>query len=305
MRLPRAQESVMGISGRSLRIRSLGLPRWLLLSALLAAMLPLAARPPEASASPPGSHQVVVHLFEWKWTDVARECTTVLGPKGYGGVQVSPPQEHVVLPDRGYPWWQRYQPISYQLTTRSGSRQQFADMVAAYHNDLLSLGVDGFRIDAAKHMPAADIANILSRLSRLAYIYQEVIFGAGEPIQPNQYEGNGDLLEFRYGQTIGGAFKGGQIAGLQGLGTQSGWELSGKALVFTDNHDTQRSGAVNILTYKDGQTYTLANVFELAWPYGTPVIMSSFSFSNNDAGPPGDGIDTTRDVSCGNGWVCE
>ena len=33
--------------------------------------------------------------------------------------------------------------------------------------------------------------------------------------------------------------------------------------------------------------------------------MSSFSFSNNDAGPPGDGIDTTRDVSCGNGWVCE
>ncbi|PYV33258.1 MAG: ATPase, partial [Acidobacteria bacterium] len=177
--------------------------------------------------------------------------------------------------------------------------------LAAYLNDLLSLGVDGFRIDAAKHMPAADIANILSRLSRLAYIYQEVIFGAGEPIQPNQYEGNGDLLEFRYGQTIGGAFKGGQIAGLQGLGTQSGWEPSGKALVFTDNHDTQRSGAVNILTYKDGQTYTLANVFELAWPYGTPVIMSSFSFSNNDAGPPGDGIDTTRDVSCGNGWVCE
>jgi len=386
----------MGISGRSLRIRSLGLPRWPLLPALLAAMLPLAARPPEAGASPPDSHQVVVHLFEWKWTDVARECTTVLGPKGYGGVQVSPPQEHVVLPDRGYPWWQRYQPISYQLTTRSGSRQQFADMVAACHaagvkvyadavinhmaggwpagtvgsagssfghydypgiyqvqdfhhcgrngnddianygdawevqncelvdladlatdtdyvrgrlasylNDLLSLGVDGFRIDAAKHMPAADIANILSRLSRPAYIYQEVIFGAGEPIQPNQYEGNGDLLEFRYGQTIGGAFKGGQIAGLQGLGTQSGWEPSGKALVFTDNHDTQRSGAVNILTYKDGQTYTLANVFELAWPYGTPVIMSSFSFSNNDAGPPGDGIDTTRDVSCGNGWVCE
>jgi len=114
----------MGISGRSLRIRSLGSPRWLLLPALLAAMLPLAARPPEAGASPPGSHQVLVHLFEWKWTDVARECTTVLGPKGYGGVQVSPPQEHVVLPDRGYPWWQRYQPISYQLTTRSGSRQQ-------------------------------------------------------------------------------------------------------------------------------------------------------------------------------------
>jgi alpha-amylase len=386
----------MGIPGRSIRIRSIRSSRWLLVLALLAAMAQLVSRPPQAAASPPGSHQVVVHLFEWKWTDVARECTTVLGPKGYGGVQVSPPQEHIVLPDRGFPWWQRYQPISYQLVTRSGNRQQFADMVAACHaagvqvyadavinhmaggwpagtvgsagssfshynypgiyqvqdfhhcgrngnddianygdafevqncelvdladlatdtdyvrgrlaaylNDLLSLGVDGFRVDAAKHMPAGDIANIESRLSRSAYVYQEVIFGAGEPIQPNQYEGNGDLLEFRYGQTIGGAFKGGQLASLQNLGSQGGWEPGNKAVVFTDNHDTQRSGAGNILTYKDGQTYTLANVFELAWPYGTPVIMSSFSFSNNDAGPPSNGGGSTADVSCGNGWVCE
>ncbi|NEE40306.1 glycosidase, partial [Streptomyces sp. SID7982] len=34
--------------------------------------------------------------------------------------------------------------------------------IAGYLNDLLSLGVDGFRIDAAKHMPAADLANIKS-----------------------------------------------------------------------------------------------------------------------------------------------
>jgi alpha-amylase len=177
--------------------------------------------------------------------------------------------------------------------------------LAAYLNDLLALGVDGFRIDAAKHMPPGDIANIGSRLSRPAYVYQEVIYGAGEPIQPNQYEGNGDLLEFRYGTTIGAAFKGGQLASLSSLGSQSGWEPSGKALVFTDNHDTQRSGAGNILTYKDGQVYTLANVFELAWPYGTPVVMSSFAFTDTDAGPPSDGGDTTRRVSCGSGWVCE
>ena len=31
---------------------------------------------------------VYVHLFEWKWTDVARECETFLGPKGYTAVQV-------------------------------------------------------------------------------------------------------------------------------------------------------------------------------------------------------------------------
>ncbi|MEE3918079.1 alpha-amylase family glycosyl hydrolase [Micromonospora sp. BRA006-A] len=32
--------------------------------------------------------------------------------------------------------------------------------LAAYLNDLLSLGVDGFRLDGSKHMPAADIAAI-------------------------------------------------------------------------------------------------------------------------------------------------
>ena len=36
-----------------------------------------------------------VHLFEWKWSDVATECEQFLGPKGYSAVQVSPPQEHI------------------------------------------------------------------------------------------------------------------------------------------------------------------------------------------------------------------
>ena len=33
-------------------------------------------------------HDVIVHLFEWKWMDIADECETYLGPKGFGGVQV-------------------------------------------------------------------------------------------------------------------------------------------------------------------------------------------------------------------------
>lgn len=33
-------------------------------------------------------HSVIVHLFEWKWLDIARECEQFLGPTGYGGVQV-------------------------------------------------------------------------------------------------------------------------------------------------------------------------------------------------------------------------
>lgn len=31
----------------------------------------------------------MVHLFEWKWDDIAAECENFLGPYGYAGLQVS------------------------------------------------------------------------------------------------------------------------------------------------------------------------------------------------------------------------
>ena len=35
-----------------------------------------------------GNRTTIVHLFEWRWQDVAEECDKFLGPQGYGGVQV-------------------------------------------------------------------------------------------------------------------------------------------------------------------------------------------------------------------------
>ena len=32
---------------------------------------------------------VIVHLFNWKWTDIAAECERFLGLRGFCGVQVS------------------------------------------------------------------------------------------------------------------------------------------------------------------------------------------------------------------------
>ncbi|MBA2669040.1 MAG: hypothetical protein H0U67_01550, partial [Gemmatimonadetes bacterium] len=94
---------------------------------------PPGGRPVLASAYRPSGQaaagDVFVHLFEWRWTDIATECESVLGPAGYHAVQVSPPQEHIVL--AGHPWWVRYQPVSYSLgRSRSGTRAEFTDMVS-------------------------------------------------------------------------------------------------------------------------------------------------------------------------------
>ncbi|MEE6260461.1 alpha-amylase [Plantactinospora sonchi] len=363
----------------------------LALAASLAATLtvPVGASPP-ATAAPPGTRDVIVQLFEWNWPSVAAECQSFLGPRGYGYVQVSPPQEHI----RGQQWWVAYQPVSYRIESRRGTRAQFQAMVttchnagvkvivdavvnhmsavgtgtgwagggytpytypgiyqsqdfhhcgrngnddianyhdryevqncelvgladlatgtgyvrdrlAAYLNDLLSLGVDGFRLDASKHMPAADIGALRSRLSRPAYLVQEVIHGAGEPIQPGEYVGNGDVHEFRYGKDLGRVFRRERLAYLNNLGEPWGYLGSGSAVVFTDNHDTQRDGG-DVLTYRDNGIYALANAFMLAWPYGSPAVMSSYEFGNRDQGPPSDGNGKTSDTTCySNGWRCE
>ncbi|MEU6776485.1 alpha-amylase family protein [Streptomyces sp. NPDC046759] len=336
-----------------------------------------------AEASPPGSKDVTAVLFEWNYASVARECTTTLGPAGYGYVQVSPPAEHI----QGSQWWTSYQPVSYRIAGRLGDRATFKNMIdtchaaglkvvvdtvvnhmsagsgtgtgtggstyskydypglysypdfddctsqvtnyqdrwnvqhcelvgladldtgeeyvrktiAGYMNDLLSLGADGFRIDAAKHIPAEDLANIKSRLTNPSvYWKQEVIYGANEAVQPSEYTGNGDVQEFRYAYDLKRVFTNEKLAYLTNFGEGWGYLSSSVAGVFVDNHDTERNGST--LNYKDGANYTLANVFMLAWPYGAPDINSGYEWSDADAGPPNNG---QVNACWQDGWKCQ
>ena len=320
---------------------------------------------------PVNAQTTFVHLFEWQWNDIASECENVLGPKGYAAVQVSPPQKSVA----GSFWWTRYQPVSYSIEGRSGTRAEFASMVArckavgvdiyvdavinhmaagnrnfpevpysvndfhtctsnidytnawqvqncdlvglndlktesdyvrgkiaAYMNDLLSMGVAGFRIDAAKHMPSADIANIVSRLNGNPYIFQEVIGAANEPITPAQYTYISDVTEFNFSNTLGHYFKGrAPLKDLRNIGVWSGWLASSDAVTFVANHDNQRQNTSNIVTHKDGMNVNnIAHVFMLAFPYGYAEVMSSYDWTNHDQGPP-----TSAASNCNNGWLCE
>ncbi|MEV6304454.1 carbohydrate-binding module family 20 domain-containing protein [Actinoplanes sp. NPDC051861] len=173
--------------------------------------------------------------------------------------------------------------------------------IAGYMNDLASLGVDGFRIDAAKHMSAGDLSGIKSKLSNTgAYWKQEVIFGAGEAVQPTEYTGTGDVQEFRFARDLKRVFLNENLAYLSNFGTAWGYLPSNQAAVFVDNHDTERVG--DTLNYKNGSAYTLAQVFTLAWPYGAPDVNSGYEFSDHDAGPPNGG---TVNACYADGWKCQ
>lgn len=367
--------------------------RWLVIIAALATTAcsdneqPVTVSEPESTA-PAG---VFVQLFEWSWPDVAAECETFLGPAGYAAVQVSPAQEHVVGPE----WWVRYQPVSYQIESRGGTRAEFADMVrrcadagvdiyadtltnhmasvgtgvgvagspyteysypvpydfddfhhcgrydddvirdyqdlweiqncmlgtladldtgnpsvqgkiASYLNDLLSLGVAGFRMDAAKHISLEDIHGILQLVDGDPLVFQEIIDRGGEAIDAHAYLSNGRVTEFKYPMAMVEAFEKGILSSLTGFDTQPGWLPADQTIVFVDNHDLQRghAGPAEILNYKDGAHYNVAVAFMLAYPYGYPMVMSSYYFDDSDQGPPASSPSDATD-GCDEAWVCE
>ena len=365
-------------------------------AALIASLLVAACGEGEQQQQVPSSARSVtagtfVQLFEWHWPDIATECEDFLGPAGYAAVQISPPNEHITGPA----WWTRYQPVSYKLESRSGTRAEFADMVtrcadagvgiyadaitnhmagfeagsgvagsaysefnypvpyeyddfhhcgrydddrirdyqdlweiqncqlgtlddldtgkpsvqskiAAYLNDLMSLGVAGFRLDAVKHVAHKEVTEILQQVEGDPFIFQEVIDPGGEPIDSKNYLENGMVTEFKFPRVIVEAFKHGNPDALTDFSSQPGWLPADQAIVFVDNHDLQRghAGGSVIVNYEDGEHYNLAVAFMLAYPYGYPMVMSSYRFEGDGQGPPNSSpLDDSS--GCGQDWVCE
>ncbi|MFI9001780.1 carbohydrate binding domain-containing protein [Streptomyces sp. NPDC053541] len=353
----------------------------------LASPLVAPAHPAAALPDANGAKKVTAVLFEWNFASIARECTRTLGPKGYGFVQVSPPQERI----QGSSWWTGYQPVSYKIQGPLGDRAAFRNMVdtchgagvkviadtvlnhmtsgsgtgtagtkytkyeypgvysdadfhgcrrpigsdyadrynvqecelgevgkpsladldtgseyvrgmiAGYLNDLTALGVDGFRVDAVKHVPARDLAAIRAKLANAnAYWIQEAIHGAGEAVSPTEYLGTGDVQEFRYTTDLKRIFTNEKLSYLKTFGEAWGYMPSGQSGSMVANHDTERNGGS--LSYRDGASYTLAHVFMLAHPYGTPSVHSGYEFAGRDDGAP-NGHDVRACYS--DGWSCQ
>lgn len=350
------------------------------------------ALPATAARADTGARgDVIANLWEWNWDSVASECTDVLGPAGYGAVQVAPPAESLKQPS--YYWWDVYQPYAYDLNSRFGSAAKFAAMVTSCHaagvkvytdavinhtaaqtgtgyngttltskydtpewdrgdyhdagdcptsdltvqdygnltqvqncellglpdlrtgsdsvragianflNSQLALGVDGFRVDAAKHIPEADLAAIEGKLTDTTsgtdpYVFQEVY--PGSTPQPSDYYASGDVLDFTYASRTKSAFQG-NVSDLASL-SSSGILPAANSVSFVTNHDTERNGLH--MSYKDGDAYRLANLFQLAYKWSTPTVYASWEWTQSDQAPPNSsGFVTGTDCSNGS-WYC-
>ncbi|MEU2336034.1 carbohydrate-binding module family 20 domain-containing protein [Streptomyces sp. NPDC013172] len=355
----------------------------------LAGLIALPA--PAAQADTTAKGDVIANLWEWNWNSVAKECTDVLGPAGYGAVQVAPPSES--LKQSNYYWWDVYQPYSYTLNSRFGTATQFASMISACHaagvkvytdavinhtaaqtgtgyagttitdkydtpdwdpsdyhtsadcptsdltiqdysnltqvqncellglpdlktgadnvrsglaaflNKQIALGVDGFRVDSAKHIPATDLAAVVAKLNTTTsgaapYVFDEVY--PGSTPQPGDYYGSGDVLDFTYASKLKSAFQG-NVSDLASL-SSSGILPAANSVSFVTNHDTERNGLH--MSYKDGDTYKLANLFELAYKWSTPTVYASWEWTQSDQAPPNSSGFVTDTDCAGGSWYC-
>jgi alpha-amylase len=337
-----------------------------------------------APLNPPNTY---VQLFKWRWKDIATECTTFLGPNGFGAVQISPPQESIAT----NAWWNMYQPVNYEnlvgdmgavadlqamiAACHSAGVRIYADVVlnhaaagsgrgaggstysapslqyphfgpndfhsncaiqpsdydtnrsnvvncrllglpdlatnldsvrgklAAYLASLVNLGVDGFRLDAAKHMWPADIHAILGPIAKTTkmgeplFVTQEIVPDA--TVVRSDYFVNGAVNEFQFTYAVRDAFRenGGadisQLPAMVGTGAGGGsWMLdpSANVTVFVDNHDTERSRTDSLNLYDDGPSkkFDLAMIYLLGQPYGRAQLQSGFvfSFASTDGNAP-------------------
>lgn len=81
----------------------------------------------------------ILLLFGWKWKDIINEVP-FLSAHGYDAIKISPPEEFAVLPGR--PWYEAYQPVTYNLSSFYGTEEEFRAMVDICHTFNIKIFAD-------------------------------------------------------------------------------------------------------------------------------------------------------------------
>lgn len=99
------------------------------------------------------------------------------------------------------------------------------------------------------------------------------------------YKHLGAVTEFPYSYNLGKAIKSYvPLQSLKDIGTHYGMIPSEFAIVSVDTHDMQRESHSDVVTYKSSREYIQATAFMLAFPYGIPLVLSSFDFTHFNQG---------------------
>ena len=91
---------------------------------------------------------VIVTAFQQNWNSIAKECEQTYGPENVKYVQVSPPNDHV----KGKQWWTSYQPVSYKLDSKLGTKAEFKNMITTCKANGVGIIADA----VINHMTGAD-----------------------------------------------------------------------------------------------------------------------------------------------------
>jgi len=167
------------------------------------------------------------------------------------------------------------------------------EAIAGYLNDLESLGVAGFRVDAAKHFGITDLTAVYNMLNPVngkpPYFLSETI---GDPTTNLPFTTIGDVFAWDYPEQMKTIF----AEGMTGIGRatemrQQAIGAADKTVIMVSNHDTEHHGP-SALTYLSKKTFELANIFMLADPLGKPMLYTGYGIdmsTNMDEGPPANG----------------
>ena len=189
------------------------------------------------------------------------------------------------------------------------------ETLVAYMNDLISLGVRGFRVDSALEQPASNLTQMFSELKGDWWATCEVDSDAANQVQQNEYWPLGATMVFQGTRELQAHFTTGGIANLV-TPTSIGptWNPSGghmyppseNANFFVTNHDCERGYTNSLNSNSANNAYVLAHLFLLAYDYGVPTVYSGYNFNTFDQGAPSNSDGTTSQVTCYDGnWRCE
>ena len=180
------------------------------------------------------------------------------------------------------------------LSDLNTSSPKVQGKIVDYLKDLRSLGVKGFRVDAAKHIAVEDLKQIVSAMPSDTSFLFEVYDG---PASPALYREFGNTFGFKWAKRVPSMFDdAGMLSGEASPAVLELLEPADGTIAMVTNHDTERDHTA--VTYKGKARFELANMFMLSIPYGKPMIYSGYAFSDRDAGPKVAANGKTADATC-------